>query len=153
MNTLYLVILVIHVLSAAAGYGPLFQASIIRKPAKNVQQMQHSLEILKRTSKAPRHSVPVMAVTGILLVVMGHFQMQGWLLTAILLFGLLTIILFAILPTQLRVLEELIAAKSQAAEGALSVEMNAKAKKLQLWERISASIVALIFVLMTARPF
>ncbi|MGZ4106022.1 MAG: DUF2269 family protein [Tumebacillaceae bacterium] len=155
MHTAFVILLIIHVLAAVAGFGPMFQTGIIRRAARNVIELQHSLNILKRTGKAPRHSLIVVAISGVVLAGVAHLPgNQGWLLTSIVLLFVLVALLFGVFPGYYDKINKVISASVQAGNTTeIPAEYAPINKSLRMWERISLVIVAVIFLLMITQPF
>lgn len=156
MQSLFMIFLIVHILSAMVGFGPMFQAGIIRRTAGTLAEVRHSLAILERTRKAPRHTIYVMAATGAGLVWTGNIPWeQAWLHVSIVLLIALWIVLFLIVPRYYQKLAVL-AHKTDAGQettGPIFQEFKVIENRLRQWEYLSLGVVAAIFLLMILRPF
>jgi uncharacterized membrane protein len=155
LQTAFIILLFVHILAAVAAFGPMFQTGMVRRTARNLIELQHSLNILKRTGKAPRHGLIVVALSGVGLAGVAHLPgNQGWLLTSIVLLFVLVALIFGVFPGHYDKINKLVEASVKAGNMTDIPEGYAKVEKsLRRWERISLLVVVVIFLLMITQPF
>lgn len=150
--SLYQIVLLLHILAAVIGMGPLFVAPLftsrLRSPGADAPSL---LGTLDRIGMFPRIGGPLLVVTG---VIMGISNPALWRLAWLKIAIALIVLMLALGPVAMAPLVKRLAQLlPQLTKSEAQTQFSSLARRLHALQVVSVTIVVAILVLMVTKPF
>ncbi|WP_260471962.1 DUF2269 domain-containing protein [Bacillus sp. HMF5848] len=151
MESLYGLLVLIHVIAAVAGLGASFAMPIIANYPKTVSQIKFAMEINKNVEKTVKIGSISLLLTGLILgLINPALFTQGWYIASLLIYVAVQPITAVILPKKMKQMGQLIANHS-------SEEIPDEFIKIQKttapYNMILHSSAIILIILMSIKPF
>ncbi|MBO0992229.1 DUF2269 family protein [Bacillus sp. SD088] len=151
MNTVYTILVFIHIFSAILGMGPGFVLSFIPKSAKTMTELRHAYKIKHHLHILVMIGGTLLLITGLLMGMMHPYLFRmGWYIVSLILFFIaLAMGPFVLKPFAIPVKE--IVNQHQGEE--IPKEYFRLSKKLNRYENLENLLFLIIIALMILKPF
>ncbi len=151
MYLLYSILLLIHVLAAIIGLGVTFAFPVIANSAKNLQELKHTLTLMKRLEKFPQIGGVLLLVTGLTMgIITPTYFTKVWFVGSIALYILIESLIYFVIGSKMKKVVPLV----MSAEGEeIPYEYEVVAKSTAPIHMVTIIGGLIIIVLMSAKPF
>ncbi|GEL76774.1 DUF2269 family protein [Tenuibacillus multivorans] len=151
MQTIYQVLVVIHIFAAIMGMGPGFILTTVTKSARTMSDLCHAYELKRRLHIFVMVGGSLLLVTGLLMGSINSFLFQsGWYLTSLILFLVALGLGPTVLKKRARPIKQLL--KTHKSEE-IPEEYEHLSRKLLRVEYLENLIFVIIILLMILKPF
>jgi uncharacterized membrane protein len=150
MNNLYTILIVIHVLSAIVGVGPVFFFNLILKRARNNGELIYAHRLVEKMSRNANVGFGLLLLTGLSMGwINPYYFKMTWYVTSIILFFLSGCYAMFIIEPKLKRLAEI---ASNANREAITDEYRILFKKKAAYDWFGNLLAIAIILLMILKP-
>jgi ABC-type transport system involved in cytochrome c biogenesis permease subunit len=149
--SIYVIILVVHIISAVCSLGAVFANPSIMKKGTTVPKAKQALETAKDVEKYAKVGSITLLITGLILGILNpSLFTQAWYIVALLLYLAVQPIVAYMIPKKVKQLNGLL--EKQDSEN-LPSEFLPIAMKIGKLDNIARSAIVVLIILMTIKPF
>jgi uncharacterized membrane protein len=151
MTTVYGVLVLIHVISAVAGFGVAFTFPIINKFAKTKEQLKWTNELMEKLEKPVKIASITLLVTGVIMGAINPYLFkEGWYITSILLYIIAQVLVIGIAT---KTTKESVQILENSTGDTIPTEVVGRNKKIDKVLAVASVIAVIMIFLMSVKPF
>jgi len=147
----YSLLVLIHVLAAIIGIGVTFAFPVISNMAKNLSQLKHTLELLKKLELYPKIGGGILIITGLIMgfITPAYFK-EIWFVGSIVLYLIIEILIYVVIGSKMKMIVPVV----MSAEGEeIPEEYLVVAKSTAPVHMLATLLAIIIIIFMAAKPF
>ncbi|NBI30273.1 DUF2269 family protein [Chengkuizengella marina] len=147
-------LILIHVLSAVIGVGPIFFIHILLRKEQSVQELRFSMKIAKKLLLFPKIGGLTAVLTGLLIILLNDYGtfFQLWLVGSLVLYLIAQVILLGFIAPRQKKIASWLFDPNNNNEIKLPFEIILMRSQVNLLFYISTTLILFIFVLMILKP-
>lgn len=147
----YSILLIIHVLAAIIGIGATFAFPVISNSARNLPQLKHTLDLLKRLESFPKIGGALLIITGIIMgfLTPAYFK-EIWFVGSIILYIVVEFLIYVVIGLKMKKVVPLV----MSSEGdEIPNEYMAVAKSTAPLHMVVTLLAVVIIIFMSVKSF
>ncbi|MNG01127.1 hypothetical protein D3C84_840920 [compost metagenome] len=150
----YLLLVVVHVMTAIIGIGPAFFAPVLLRSGQPLDQLRHSFRLGAILELFPKIGGTIAVLSGIGLVIAGDYQFQDvWIYASIAIYVIIQVLMIGFAaPTQKRVFQFLFDQSSKSATDTVPGEYTALVARIKTIHYVATVFGIILFILMIVKP-
>lgn len=150
MNHLYNLLIVVHILSAIVGVGPVLFINFILRKTKNNEELMYAHRLVEKLNRNANVGFGLLLLTGLLMGWINPFYFQmTWYVVSLSLFLLSACYAIFIIEPKLKQLAQIV---SNAKVSTISDEYRALYKKKAAYDVVGNMLLIAIIILMILKP-
>ncbi|WP_164779763.1 DUF2269 family protein [Paenibacillus kobensis] len=150
----YLVLVVVHVMTAIIGIGPAFFAPVLLRSGQPLDQLRHSFRLGAILELFPKIGGTIAVLSGIGLVIAGDYQFKDvWIYASIAIYVIIQILMVGFAaPAQKRVFQWLFNQALEPSSNSVPVEYRELVARIHLIHYVATVFGIILFILMIVKP-
>ncbi|NDI35833.1 DUF2269 family protein [Chengkuizengella sediminis] len=148
-------LILVHVLSAVIGVGPIFFIHILLRKKQSVEDIRFSMKIAKKLLLFPKIGGLTAVLTGVLIILLNDYGsfFQLWLVGSLVLYIIAQVILLGFIAPRMKKIALWLFDPKNKSETDLPLEIITLRNQVNSLFYISTTLILFIFVLMILKPF
>ncbi len=147
------ILVLIHVISAIVGIGPVFFGHVLLRKGQNFGQLRNSLALSKLLEKFPKTLGTLAVLSGLLLAWLGDYGFKElWIYGSIVLYILIQIVVIGFMAPAAQKLATRVFSGSEPSDQALPAELASNVARIDRINWIATILGLLLFLFMFFKP-